>query len=94
MAPAASDVKNGGFGLMAFGVATHVSLSHLDLQRHALGRPPAVIIMGAAFALALFIRFTADASDTYFQHLGWASAVWIFGSAAWLAFLGPKLLRR
>ncbi len=84
----------GGFGLMAFGVATHVSQSHLDLQRHALGRPPAVIIMAAAFALALFIRFTADASDTYFQHLGWASAVWIFGSAAWLAFLGPKLLRR
>ncbi len=84
----------GGFGLMAFGVATHVALSHLDLQRHALGRPPAIIIMGAAFALALFIRFTADASDTYFQHLGWASALWILGSAAWLVFLGPKLLRR
>jgi uncharacterized protein involved in response to NO len=84
----------GGFGLMAFGVATHVSLAHLDLQQHALGRPPAIIIMAAAFALALFIRFTADASDTYFRHLGWASAVWIFGSAAWLVFLGPKLLRR
>jgi len=50
--------------------------------------------MAAAFAFALFMRFTADASDTYFQHLGWASAVWIFGSAAWLVFLGPKLLRR
>ena len=84
----------GGFGLMAFGVATHVSLTHLDLQRHALGRPPAIILMGAAFALALFIRFTADASDTYFQHLGWAGALWILGSAAWLVFLGPKLLRR
>lgn len=84
----------GGFGLMAFGVATHVALTHLDLPQHALGRPPAVIIMGAAFALALFIRFAADASDTYFQHLGWASALWILGSAAWLLFLGPKLLRR
>jgi uncharacterized protein involved in response to NO len=84
----------GGFGLMAFGVATHVSLSHLDMQRFALGRPPAIIVMGAAFLLALFIRFTADASDTYFRHLGWASALWIFGSGAWLAFLGPKLLRR
>jgi uncharacterized protein involved in response to NO len=84
----------GGFGLMAFGVATHVTLTHLDLQRHALGRPPAIIIMAAAFALALFLRFSADASDTYFQHLGWASALWIFGSAAWLIFLGPKLLRR
>ncbi len=84
----------GGFGLMAFGVATHVSLTHLDLQQYALGRPPAIILMGAAFALALFLRFTADSSDTYFQHLGWASAIWIFGSAAWLVFLGPKLLRR
>ena len=84
----------GGFGLMAFGVATHVSLTHLDLQRHALGKPPAIILMGLAFALALVLRFTADSSDTYFQHLGWASAVWILGSAAWLAFLGPKLLRR
>jgi uncharacterized protein involved in response to NO len=84
----------GGFGLMAFGVATHVSLTHLDLQRQALGRPPAIILMAAAFAFALFMRFTADASDTYFRHLGWASGVWIFGSAAWLVFLGPKLLRR
>jgi uncharacterized protein involved in response to NO len=84
----------GGFGLMAFGVATHVTLTHLDLQQLALGRPPAVIIMAAAFALALFLRFTADASDTYFRHLGWASAVWILGSAAWLVFLGPKLVRR
>ncbi len=84
----------GGFGLMAFGVATHVSLTHLDLQRSALGRPPAIILMGVAFALALFLRFTADSSENYFQHLGWASAIWIFGSAAWLVFLGPKLLRR
>ncbi len=84
----------GGFGLMAFGVATHVSLSHLEMPRAASGRPLAIILMGAAFLLALFIRFTADASDTYFQHLGWASAVWILGSAAWLLYLGPKLLRR
>ncbi len=84
----------GGFGLMAFGVATHVSLTHLDLQRAALGRPPAIILMGVAFALALLLRFTADSSENYFQHLGWASAIWIFGSAAWLVFLGPKLLRR
>jgi hypothetical protein len=50
--------------------------------------------MGVAFALALLLRFTADSSENYFQHLGWASAIWIFGSAAWLVFLGPKLLRR
>jgi hypothetical protein len=26
-------------------------------------------MMAAAFAFALFMLFTADASDTYFQHL-------------------------
>jgi hypothetical protein len=56
-------------GRVNFFGATHVSLTHLDLQRQALGRPPAIIMMAAAFAFALFMRFTADASDTYFQHL-------------------------
>jgi uncharacterized protein involved in response to NO len=50
---------NGGFGLLAFAVATHVSLAHLGLT----------------------------------DHLGWAAAAWIAGSAVWLAFLGPRLLR-
>jgi len=83
----------GGFSLLAFGVGTHVSLSHLNLEQLALGRPPAVIILGAAFIIALCARLAADASDTYFIHLGWAAAMWILGSAAWLAFFGPKLLR-
>ena len=83
----------GGFSLLAFGVATHVSLGHLDMEQVGLGRPPAVIILGAAFILALLARFAADASNTYFIHLGWAAAVWILGSATWLAFFGPKLMR-
>lgn len=83
----------GGFSLMAFGVATHVALSHLNMEQLALGRPPAVIILGAAFMIALFARFAADASNTYFLHLGWAAVVWILGSAVWLIFFGPKLMR-
>jgi uncharacterized protein involved in response to NO len=83
----------GGFSLMAFGVATHVALGHLNMEQLALGRPPAVIILGAAFVVALLARLAADASDTYFIHLGWASAMWIFGSAVWLFFFGPKLMR-
>jgi hypothetical protein len=84
----------GGFGLMAFAVATHVTLSHLDLEAAALGRPPAVIVLGAAFLLAMFARLAADISHTYFDHLGWAAAIWLIGSAVWLAFVGPKLWRR
>jgi len=84
----------GGFSLMAFGVATHVAMSHLNMEKLALGRPPAVIALGVAFALAMAARLAADASNTYFVHLGWASAMWIAGSAVWLIFLGPRLLRR
>ena len=84
----------GGFGLLAFAVATHVSLGHLGLERLASGRPPAVVALGICFGLALAARVAADASHTYFDHLGWAAACWILGSAVWLGFLGPRLLRR
>ncbi len=91
--PALHIVFIGGFSLMAFGVATHVAVSHLNLEQLALGRPPAVIILGAAFLIALCARLAADFSNTYFLHLGWAAAMWILGSAVWLAFFGSKLLR-
>ena len=83
----------GGFALMAFGVATHVTVSHLDMLDLALGRPPVVIALGAAFLFALIARLAADASETYFAHLGWAAGIWILGSAGWLAYFGPKLMR-
>lgn len=83
----------GGFALMAFGVATHVAVSHLDMAQLAVSRQPVVIALGAAFLIALAARLAADASETYFAHLGWAAALWILGSAAWLAFFGPRLLR-
>jgi uncharacterized protein involved in response to NO len=82
----------GGFGLMAFGVATHVTLSHLDMEALAAGNPPVVVGFGAAFLIALCARLAADASNSYFIHLGWAAALWLLGSGAWLAFFGPKLL--
>lgn len=83
----------GGFSLLAFGVATHVALGHLNMEQLGFGRPPVVIILGATFIVALLARLTADASDTYFLHLGWASAMWILGSAVWLVFFGPKMMR-
>jgi uncharacterized protein involved in response to NO len=84
----------GGFGLMAFGVATHVSLGHLGLEALALGRPPAVVALALGLTLALMGRVAADASDTYFDHLAWAAASWLLGTAIWLAFFLPKYLRR
>lgn len=84
----------GGFGLMAFGVATHVALTHLNLEWLALGRPLPVAVLGGSIILAMLGRIVADWSATYFEHLGAAAAVWIVGSAVWLAFIGPKLLRR
>jgi uncharacterized protein involved in response to NO len=84
----------GGFSLLAFSVATHVALSHLNLEQLATGRPPAVTALGATFLCALLARVAADASETYFAHLGWAAGMWLAGSAIWLAFLGPRLFRR
>jgi hypothetical protein len=84
----------GGFALMAFGVATHVSLGHLGLEHFAAGRPPAVVAMAVGLLLALSARVVADWSDSYFAHLGWAAASWIGGSGAWLAFLAPHFLGR
>jgi uncharacterized protein involved in response to NO len=83
----------GGFGLLAFAVATHVAFAHLNLEAHARGRPPAVAVLGISFLLALLARLAADISNSYFDHLGWAAALWLLGSAVWLTFLGPKLLR-
>lgn len=91
--PAMHILYIGGFSLLVFGVGSHVSMSHLNMEQLALGRPPAVIILGAAFLIALSARLAADHSNTYYVHLGWAAAVWIVGSAVWLAFFGPKMLR-
>jgi uncharacterized protein involved in response to NO len=82
----------GGFSLLAFGVATHVALSHLNLERERDGSPVAIKVMGAGIILAMLGRLVADWSASYFPHLGAAAAAWLAGSAVWLAFLGRRLL--
>jgi uncharacterized protein involved in response to NO len=84
----------GGFGLMAFGVATHVSFAHIGLERFSTGWPPAVVALAIGFLLALAARLAADASETYFDHLAWAAGLWLVASLIWLAFLGPHFLGR
>ena len=84
----------GGFGLMAFAVATHVAYGHLGLEAPRDGAPAAVALCGAGIVLALLARVVADWSATYFLHLGAAAVVWLVGTGAWLALLGPRLLAR
>ena len=84
----------GGFGLMAFAVASHVAYGHLGLESVRDGRPAAVVLAGGGIVLAMLARVAADWSGTYFTHLGWAASAWIVGTGAWLACLGPRLVRR
>jgi uncharacterized protein involved in response to NO len=82
----------GGFATLGLGVATHVSFGHLGLVpvKHGRRMVPALAL---GLLLALLARVAADWSHGYFQHLGWAAASWIAGTAAWLMVLGPRLLR-
>jgi uncharacterized protein involved in response to NO len=82
----------GGFGLMAYGVASHVLLSHLGFEAEAMGRPWAVVGAGAGLLLALCARLAADFSHTYFDHLGWAAGLWIAGTAIWLVDAGRRII--
>jgi uncharacterized protein involved in response to NO len=84
----------GGFSLMAFGVATHVSLGHLGLADAALGRPKPVVVLAAGILLALLARVAADTSHTYFEHLASAALCWMIGTGVWLAWLAPRFVRR
>lgn len=84
----------GGFSLLAFGVATHVALSHMNMERQREGSPLAIRILGIGILLAMLGRFAADWSNTYLAHLGAAAASWLVASAAWLMYLGPRLLAR
>jgi hypothetical protein len=59
----------------------------------ALLAAAAVVVLGVTFLLALLGRLAADVSNSYFDHLGWAAAMWLVGSGVWLAFFVPKLLR-
>ncbi len=85
----------GGFSLMVLSVGTHVSYAHLPgLEEVMTGRHPAIVAMGVSVIVALLGRTAADVSHTYYQHLLSAALAWIAGSAVWLGYLGPKLLRR
>ena len=74
--------KVGGFALLALSVATHVTASHCGgLAALRDGSAPSV-------------RFVADATATYFEHLALAAVLWIAATAFWVARLLPAWLGR
>jgi uncharacterized protein involved in response to NO len=83
----------GGFALLAFTVATHVTASHLDLPELRDGRAPLVAITAGAILVAMLGRVTADATQTYFEHLASAGAVWIAGTGVWVVTLMRHWIR-
>lgn len=84
----------GGFGLLAFAVAAHVTLGHGGFYEQQRGWPIAVIGYGLLFGLAAFARALATTTSIYYLNwLGIAAALWLAGAVVWGAFLLPKLWR-
>jgi uncharacterized protein involved in response to NO len=84
----------GGFGLLAFAVATHVTLGHSGYSKDQAGRPRAVAWFGALFAAAMLIRSVGIVlSAQYFELLGLAAAMWLLGAVIWASYLLPKMWR-
>ncbi|MGH7895735.1 MAG: NnrS family protein [Candidatus Binatia bacterium] len=85
----------GGFGLLAFAVATHVTASHLPVPVNVRdGRSVLVAIVGGTMLVAMLGRLTADAMHTYFEHLAAAALLFMAGSGVWVAWLGRYWAQR
>src|SRR5262249_23925583 len=84
----------GGFGLLAFAVATHVTLGHGGFDALQARRPWPVLAFGAAFVVATAARATATIeANLYLTMLGIAASTWCFGAIVWLSFVAGKLRR-
>lgn len=84
----------GGFGLLAFSVATHVTLGHGGYTGDQAGRPRAVAWFGALFAGAMLVRSVATiVSSRYFEWLGVAAVIWLGAACVWAFYVLPKMWR-
>lgn len=85
----------GGFGLLAFAVAAHVTLGHGGYDAQRDGWPWQVITFGALFVTAMVLRATATRMpEVYLGWLAAAASVWLAGAIVWAAFLVPKMWTR
>jgi uncharacterized protein involved in response to NO len=85
----------GGLALLAMAVGAQVTLGHGGYDALLVGRPRAVVIIGALVAVAVVARLAmAWWPEVYRWAMLVASAAFLAATAAWTAFLGPKLLAR
>jgi len=84
----------GGFGTLAFAVATHVTLGHGGYAKEQAGRPHAVAWFGGLFAVAMLIRSAGTVlSSKYFEALGVAAVAWLVAASVWALYAVPKMWR-
>lgn len=85
----------GGFGLLAFSVATHVTLGHSGNSKDQAGRPRAIAWFGGLFAAAMLLRSVGTVvSSRYFETLGVAAVLWLAAASIWALYLLPKMWRK
>lgn len=84
----------GGFGVLAFSVATHVTFGHTGQEARQGARAWPVAAFGLLFAVAMMFRISALADpNSYFRSLGIAASVWLLGTIVWAAYVLPSILR-
>lgn len=80
-----------GFGLLTFVVGAHVVLGHTGREALRDRAKWPVLVYGASMIIAAVTRFSADhLLDSYFQHLAYASLVWLAGTVAWVVLLATR----
>ena len=87
----------GGFSLMAFSVATVVTLSHSGEAKALQRQLWALWVVAVGLAVALVLRVISglpiDIGINYFTILGIAAGFWTVAAVLWLCFISPKVLR-
>ena len=85
----------GGFALMAFAVALHVTLAHGGYHRRLSMSPRSVGVFGGLLLAAAFLRALADFDDArFFLWIGAAAASFLLATIFWGAEAIPRMLRR
>lgn len=83
-----------GFGLMTVLVASRVTLAHGGHEMSLEGHSRGLIAVTLLLPVAAVTRALAPATTSYFNHLGYASGVWLLALGIWAAIFVPKILMK
>lgn len=84
----------GGFGVLAFAVAAHVTFGHTGRAAEQDGRPFLLVAFAALVLSAMLLRALATSvPERYFEVLGAAAVLWVAAVLSWAVLLVPKLWR-